>query len=449
MQFNVTTILHASLSDNGFSLDELVCKMKELFERKGFPEIIRQFLMLFDEVIKIKAMQSKDVPFRCKCGECRFVLDGKRDRTIRTSLGTLKLAGMTRLKCKSCGDTLVPLMEICGIDRYQTKTGELEKIVLEQCTQTSYRRAAATIRTASGSIVSHGTCRRWVLVTEAAKIDPHNEAMASMPGMLYVDGTKCKSLDDETGEPKRGDVKVLLAVDYDGNVHPAGTWTGGESWADVAKSLKEKDVKYHEDTILISDGETGLAEALSDIVNRKQRCQWHVIRDLYHMMWQDGALKPDITPLQRRLRSIMAIELPGESFEKVTEEAKAGIVEKMKKAENELGAFIGELREGGYHTAVRYLERARTGMFGYVRRWLALGIIRPRASSLIERVMREIARRVKRIAYNWKSEGLGKITCLLLKFFTNAEEWNEFWTKRLRFTDSVLLNFRLLKAWPV
>ena len=65
--------------------------------------------------------------------------------------------------------------------------------------------------------------------------------------------------------------------------------------------------------------------------------------------------------------------------------------------------------------AAGYLERARAALFSYVRRWLLLGIACPRVSSFIERTMRELGRRIKKLAYNWKETGLNKISSILLR----------------------------------
>ena len=32
----------------------------------------------------------------------------------------------------------------------------------------------------------------------------------------------------------------------------------------------------------------GLAESFADHATEQQRCHWHIKRDLYHMMYQDG-----------------------------------------------------------------------------------------------------------------------------------------------------------------
>ena len=85
-------------------------------------------------------------------------------------------------------------------------------------------------------------------------------------------------------------------------------------------------------------------------------------------------------------------------------------------------------------------------MFGYVRRWLALGLVCPRASSFIERTMRAIGRRIKKLGYNWKDEGVGKIARIVLKQFATEGEWEEYWRKRMDLNQSLMLNFKVLEV---
>ena len=69
----------------------------------------------------------------------------------------------------------------------------------------------------------------------------------------------------------------------------------------------------------------------------------------------------------------MAIELPAEDFQKVPEEAKDAIEERMKNTERVMLKRISYLEGKGYSAAVRYINNARHSMFGYVRRWLKWG----------------------------------------------------------------------------
>jgi transposase-like protein len=126
----------------------------------------------------------------------------------------------------------------------------------------------------------------------------------------------------------------------------------------------------------------------------------------------------------------MSIELPKEDFQKVTDEDKVEIEQRMNSAENEVMQLIAELAGKGYQKAANYLHKAKLGLFGYVRRWLKWGLVSPRASSMIERVMRELGRRIKRIAYGWSDRGVEKIAKIILKQFTDPLEWQNYWKQR-------------------
>lgn len=447
MQHNITTSLIVSLSENAFGLDELVYRMEELANKKAFPQLLKTIVLLVDENLRLKVMLKQPLPAKCGC-TCEhpdLVLDGGMPRKIRTRLGVVDLPRITRVKCKHCDRTFVPLALMCGLEKHQTMSNELAKLVLEQCARESYRVATGNIHEMTAAKECHSTFRRWVLKTDADEIRVPEGTMGSVPGVLYADGTKCKGVGAD-GHACKGDVKVLLGVRNEGTAFPIGTWTGHETWQAISDQLAKRQVKFPDGTILVCDGEIGLAESLSRLASDEQRCQWHVHRDLYHAMRMNGGKIKDVRPMQERLRGIMAIELPKESFAQVPEDQKASIKAKMEQAEKDLDVLISEIRSKGYAVAVNYLERARHAMFGYVRRWLALGLVCPRASSFIERTMRAIGRRIKKLGYNWKDEGVGKIARIVLKLFATEGEWEEYWRKRMDLNQSVMLNFKVMEV---
>ena len=101
--------------------------------------------------------------------------------------------------------------------------------------------------------------------------------------------------------------------------------------------------------------------------------------------------------------------------------------------------LIGYFEGHGYEAAVTYMLRAKIGMFGYIRRWLKWGLISPRASSMVERVMRELGRRIKKIAYGWSDKGVTKVARIILKRFTNAGAWEDYWQKRMQIIGNVVI----------
>lgn len=458
MHFNIVSHIGATVKDSGFSIDELIVRMQELFTQKAFPELLREILMLFNEVLRILVMKKSKLPFACECGENDFVLDGTRNRKIRTPIGTVDLFGMTRVKCPHCGRTYVPLMEICGIEAYQSKTNGLEKLIIEKCVQTSYRRVERDVANSLMLKADHSTFHRWMLRTDADEIKVPEDTIASIPSgsernpvQLYADGTKCKCVGDNGtkhhGAAKVGDIKVILGIRESGTVFPVGTWTGHETWQEIADILEKRKVKFPEGSVLICDGEQEISESLAKIVNGPhQRCQWHTHRDLYYEMWKDGGNVEKCKPYQDKLKKIMAIELPKEDFEKVSDGDRIKLSEKTDNAEKEFSNLIAEIRQGGYAKAAGYLERAKASIFTYVRRWLLLGIACPKASSFIERTMRELGRRIKKLAYNWKEKGLNTVSNILLKIFASNEEWERYWRERMDLNQKVMLTFRLDKS---
>ena len=452
MHFNIVSNLGVTVKDTGFSIDELVVRMQELFSRKAFPELLCEILMMFDEMLKLLVMKKCPIPFSCGCGGDSFVLDGTRARKIRTPIGTVDIPALMRVKCPHCGRTHVPLLDICGIEAYQTKTDGLEKLILEKCAQTSYRRVEKDVAASMCVNADHSTFHRWMLRTDADEIKVPEDAIASIPGAevsrpvrLFADGTKCKSVGDDGpkghGPAKKGDIKVLLGIRESGTVFPVGTWAGHETWKEIGDELERRKVKFPEGSVLICDGEAEISEQLARIVNGYLKV---VVNGDQKLLLDKLNFKFEVNG-KDRLKKIMAIELPKEDFEKVSDADKKALSDKTDSAEKQMDGLIADVRKGGYAKAAGYLERAKSALFAYVRRWLLLGIACPKASSFIERTMRELGRRIKKLAYNWKEAGLNKVSRILLKIFASNEEWEKYWKERMDLNQKVMLSFKLQK----
>ena len=438
MQGKCNLDLSFCLSDNGFSLDELVFKLGDLFEKKAFNEILRLILMLVQETLLSRIHEKKSHPFSC-CGKSDFKRNGGYNRSIKTSLGEVSLY-WHRISCKSCGRTIMVLKQFLKLKHYQTKTNELEQIVIDAASETSYRRAVTSIGNHKLINLSHHTAHNWVMKTDCDEIKLSKDVISSMgPIQVVADGTGFKGQPDKNGKVKKGDLKAIVGVNTAGDVFPLGSWTD-TSWKDINESWKNNKIKFPEGSILVADGEPGLADAFAEQVELEQRCHWHVVRDLYHCMHHDGASLEKTKLLQKGLAGVLAIELPEDDFKKVTESEKDEIEKKIEDADTALGRLISFLNKQGYDKAATYIAGARKSMFSYVRRWLRLGIICPRASSLIERVMRELGRRIKKLAYNWSDKGVAKIASIILKKFTHKKEWEAYWKDKLGIVGNVVLN---------
>jgi hypothetical protein len=59
---------------------------------------------------------------------------------------------------------------------------------------------------------------------------------------------------------------------------------------------------------------------------------------------------------------------------------------------------------------------------------------------MVERVMRELARRLKNIAYGWSDKGAQKVAGIILKRFASATEWENEWKERMRIFENVVIS---------
>src|SRR6056297_3301045 len=99
MQDIITLKVLSAVSENGFSLDELVFQTRELFEKEGLPGFIGLILRLTDEVICKKMIQGKSVHCQSSCcPKPRYEYQGSLSRRFRTSVGTVTIK-WRRLRC--------------------------------------------------------------------------------------------------------------------------------------------------------------------------------------------------------------------------------------------------------------------------------------------------------------------------------------------------------------
>jgi len=428
-----------SLSENGFSLDELVIKTKKLFESKGIPGFITLLLSVMDENLCWRLYYGKEgwKPKPC-CQSPRYDFVDRRKRAFRTSVGIVKIT-WRRMKCKECGRKVTPLREFMDIKRYQTKTSELERIVAEVVSEQSYRRSCRHMEVIGDIPIAKSTAHRWVMESGCDEIKVDGKLVES----LFADATGYKSRPgDGIAGGNRGDLKVVLGVTSEAKVVPFGCYSE-QSWKEIARHLRKQTF----DTgpiakVLISDGEQGLAEGLAELVLDQQRCHWHMVHDLDFFMWKENADRSERRQTQKHLRGIIGIELPRDDFQHVSHEDTLQIARSTAEAEEKVEQLIKDLIRRGYRRAAGYVRSSKRRLFTYVRLWLKYGLVSPRVSSMIERMIREIGRRLKKMAYGWSKKGAAKMARIIIKRITSADQWDDYWRHRFRINDNVILAYR-------
>jgi hypothetical protein len=436
MQTTIQMTLLAATAESGFSLDEFVLTLHGLMEDQGMAGVASLVLAIIEERLCLDLCQDRPGTWRPSercCHSPDYEVAQRRGRQIRTRVGVLHLPWRT-LRCRRCRKTVLPLRQFLGLEAYQRKSNELEQLVVEVVSEQSYRRTTSHLDKIGSIPVPKSTAHRWVADSDCDAIDSGTDTLS----LLFADGTGFKRQPaPEEGRDNRGEVRIVFGLEKTGGVRPLGAFSG-VSWksiSEVVQGRRDDDQPVAE--TLLSDGEPGLVQGMGRLCDFTTRCHWHASHDLKYMMWRDGASLTERKNRAKELAGLLAVSLPKEDIEQVAADDKMALEDAVESAERSIDHLCDTLGRRGYAQARGYLKRMKRSLFTYVRRWIETGLVTPRAASLIERLMREVARRLKRMAHGWSESGAAKMTCIILKRFTNPKAWDAYWKKKLRLEGNV------------
>ena len=89
MRNSIAIQVLASVSENGFSLHELVYRTRKLFDEEGLAGFVALVLMLVDEKVTVDLIRGRSawLPKPC-CQAPRYELHDRLERRLRTSVRT-------------------------------------------------------------------------------------------------------------------------------------------------------------------------------------------------------------------------------------------------------------------------------------------------------------------------------------------------------------------------
>jgi hypothetical protein len=365
--------------------------------------------------------QRKGEPGR-QCNGRRVVRQGYRrnPRCINSKYGTLRVR-LQEVECVLCGARFCPLLDALGLDPYGRSDEVLEKEVISAVIDTNYRRLIE----GHSLDVSLGGVHNFVagsdideLLGEELELDRYRAVLADGSGLKKMGG-------------KKGEMRVLVGITGSGYLEPIGSWVD-TSWEEIEKQTKSRiKTDPRQPPLLLYDGEPGLEHFLAGAVRAPQRCTWHAPRGLYHAMWEDGHGKKDSRPHQEELAKIVAVEIPEGDYDQLSPEAIEAVREKYRDAKKDMNDLIEVLHQKNCPHAVEYLKNLLKGLYHQVDMWLATGIIAPKTTSRLERLFRELARRLKRIAWGWSDRVASKLSKMIMIKQYRPDLWKKYWLKKL------------------
>lgn len=346
------------------------------------------------------------------------------DRGLKSRYGDIWFR-LQEVECLSCGRRYAPVLEALKIAPYQRHDEMVEQAVLDAVIDTNYRRLIE----GHGIDISVGGVHNYIAGSDLEEMLEPEIDLGRYEGIL-ADGTGVKK-----HRGKRGELRILTGITAQGRLEPIGSWTD-TSWEEIEKQVRRRlsksppGISKHK-PLLVYDGEPGLENFMADLLKAPQRCTWHGVRGLYHAMWDDEQGKKVSGPYQRKLGTLLAIEIPEEDYDVLSEKAVEQVRSKYEAAKQGLNKLIEDLQEKECPHAVEYLTNLKKDLFHQVELWLATGIIAPKTTSRLERLIRELARRLKNIGWGWSDKIVTKLSKMIMVKKYNPDVWKKFWLKKL------------------
>ena len=354
-----------------------------------------------------------------RCGYRTFRGAGRwsDERTLYGGDGLVVRFRPRTVQCVGCDKRFTPVLDALELGERQGKSDELLLRVTQSVAETSYRRGSDQLEVFGEVPIPKSTAHRMVAAVDM----PTSKSEEGT--ILGADGTGFKR---QPG--KKGEVRFVLEIKGNGTLHPIGVWAG-TSWQQISKEVKER--QAGQASLFFSDGERALEKWMGKLAQEQSRCHWHFSRDLSYSLWRDGVSKEERDDEKENARRLLAIELSAEDMEELSPKKRRELKGRIESAEAELADLERIFLEKGYDRAATYVGNAKDRLFGYLRTWMATGIACPRATSIIENLIRELVRRLKKIGWNWSDAGAARMGRIVMVRRYDQERWDEYWKRKM------------------
>lgn len=370
--------------------------------------------------------RGRTAPFRCpNCSRASgFRRRGyrSRQRVLLSRIGRLELR-VAQVGCR-CGRRFAPILQLLGVAAGARLAPGLARRATELATQMPFAKAAECLAAEAGRAPSVRTIKR--LVRDAGRrcdVKAPRDDLRRVPALL-VDGTRLPA-GPRYGRrpPKARGVELNMAVAVMGrdrsgrrprtSIELVGA-TVAEPWSALARAVGA----CSDAGIAVTDGDSTidhlLAHATPDVP--RQHCTFHVLHNVSHRLWQDGIAYKD--------RPVLVEHLVGRVLRARTPLASRRAAARSVRLATDHGwSYTAQhlARSGRLLATWRDVERSD-------RPWRMRGRRRPEhTTSVLERVMREVNRRVDPPGNRWTIEGVRSMTNLVLGRRFDHPAWRRLW----------------------
>ena len=135
-------------------------------------------------------------------------------------------------------------------------------------------------------------------------------------------------------------------------------------------------------------------------------------------------------------------------YELLKEQDKELVEKRYESSKAEIADLIQTFKDKGYKHGASYLENLAGRMFTNIEIWLKTGVIAPKTISLLERVFREVGRRLKRIAWGWADKTVAKLSKMIMLKQYSRDKWERYWMQKLGIEGHFQISIQSVELFP-
>lgn len=377
------------------------------------------------EILKAVIEKAQDRLITEMCGrkyarnrDAKFTRAGTDDRTFITRHGTMEFK-LVKVRSLENESILRPFLLDIGVEPRKRVVEDLDFECAETATYLTYRDSKTVIENLTKANVSKHRIHTYVQKIGSFIDRERRETRGGKVDLLYADGTKAHGIDG-----KRNEINVIVGKDTEtGEKHLLGL-TVNKKWTETAEQFNGKA------EVLISDADRELRNAFIDKALNYQQCVRHSVGDVGYSLWKAGLPKQERKEIRTRLKAIL-----NTCRNSVIKHLKDQNMERLQWRINKtlagLKQLAKELAEEGLTTTAKFIRNSANYMITFAR--LAIKQVRiPYTNNLIERLMGEIAKRIKNKWMHWSTTGLENLLNILLVRYCNRERFNRLKQKYLK-----------------
>ena len=340
-------------------------------------------------------------------GDTKFRRAGTAKRTLTTRHGTVEFK-LVKVKSLENGSVMRPLLLHMGLEPRRRVVDDLALECAEVATYLTYRDSKTVIESLTKARVSKHRIHSCVQKVGAFIDGERREAAARRVDLLYADGTKAHGIDG-----RKNEINVIVGKDRKTGEKSLLGLAVNRSWRETAEQVKGRA------EVLISDADRPLRNALLDKALKYQLCVNHGVRETSYHLWKAGLPKQERKEIRTRLRAILNT-CRNSAIKRLKDKYVERLRWRINKTLADLGQLADELLEDGLTGAAKFIRNSANYMVTFAR--LAMKQVRiPYTNNLMERLMGEIAKRVKNRWMHWSTTGLENLLNMLLTRYCNRK----------------------------